>query len=62
VKRVIKLYDLEGSYSEQPEGVIDEVEQMLGMRGIEWSSQDERLGMIWEKTVSSVETILKSYG
>jgi len=49
VKRAIELYNLEGSYLEQPEEVVDEVEQMLGMRGIQWPSQDYRLGMIWEK-------------
>jgi len=40
VKRAIQLHDLEGSYDEQPEEVVDGVERMLEMKGIHWPSLD----------------------
>jgi hypothetical protein len=62
VREAIKLYDLEKSYNEQPEEVMDEVEQILGIRGIQWPTPEYRRMMIRRKTKESLTAVLKSYG
>src|SRR5207253_2641786 len=46
VRRAIELYDLEKSYTEQPEEVMDEVEQIFKMKGIQWPTPHYRCMMI----------------
>ena len=61
VRRAVELYDLE-SYSQRSEEVIDEVEQMLGMKEIQWPSPSFRLQMIRRKLEVSIKEILRSHG
>jgi hypothetical protein len=63
VTRAIQLYDLETPYDEQPAEVMDEVERMLGMEGIEWVfGPNERLQMICAKLEHELQRVLRSYG
>jgi hypothetical protein len=62
VRRAIELYDLEEPYTEQPEEVMDEVEQIFGMKEIQWPTQHYRRMMISQKMRVSLKTVLKSYG
>ena len=58
----MEIYDFEKSYLQQPEEVIDEVEQMLGMKEIQWPSPGFRLGTIRDKLHVSLKAILRSHG
>jgi len=61
--KTIQLYNLELSYDKQPAEVMDEVERMLGMEGIEWPfGPKERLQMISAKLEHELKRVLKSYG
>jgi hypothetical protein len=62
VRRAIELYDLEKPYTEQPEEVMDEVEQILMMKGIQWSTPGYRRMMISEKMRVALMAVLRSYG
>jgi hypothetical protein len=62
VRRAIELYDLEKSHTDQPEEVMDEVEQILGTAGIQWPSPEYRRMMIFGKLSQSLEKVLTSYG
>ena len=62
VRRAMEIYDFEKSYLQQPEEVIDEVEQMLGMKEIQWPSLNFRLGVIRGKLHVSLEAILRLHG
>jgi hypothetical protein len=60
VRRAIELYDLEKPYTEQPEEVMDEVEQIL-MKGIQWPTPDYRRMMISKKIRVALRAVLTSY-
>lgn len=62
VRRAIELYDLEKSHTKQPEEVMDEVEQILGMKEIQWPTPDYRRMMTAEKLSRSLMKVLASYG
>jgi hypothetical protein len=62
VRRAVELYDLEKSYTEQSEEVMDEVEQILMMKGIQWPTPDYRRMMTAEKLSHSLMKVLVSYG
>jgi hypothetical protein len=62
VRRAIELYDLEKRYTEQPEEVVDEVEQLLMMKGIQWPTPDYRRMMISKKLRVALKAVLTSYG
>jgi hypothetical protein len=61
VRRAIKLYDLEIQYTEQPEEVMDEVEQILKMKGIQWPTPHYRRMTIARKMKQSLRKVLASY-
>lgn len=58
----MEIYEFEKSYLQQPEEVIDEVEQMLGLKEIQWPSPGFRLGTIRDKLYMSLKAILRSHG
>ena len=58
----MEIYDFEKSYLAQPEEVINEVEQMLGMKEVQWPSPYFRLDVIRDKLYVSLKAILRSYG
>lgn len=58
----MEIYDFEKSYLQQPEEVIDEVEQMLGMKDIQWPSLNFRLEVIRDKLHVSLKAILRLHG
>jgi len=58
----IELYDLEKSYTEQPEDVMDEVEQIFKMKGVQWPTPNYRRMMIAQKMDRSLRKVLTSYG
>jgi hypothetical protein len=62
VRRAIELYDLEKPYTEQPEEVMDEVEQILMMKGIQWPTPEYRRVMISKKMRVALAAVLMSYG
>jgi hypothetical protein len=62
VRRAIELYDPEISYTEQPEEVLHEVEQILGIKGFQWPTPYYRRMMISRKMRVSLKAVLKSYG
>lgn len=62
VRKAMEIYDFEKSFLQQPEEVIDEVEQMLGMKEIQWPSSGFRLGTIRDKLYMSLKAILRSHG
>ena len=62
VRRAMEIYDFEKSYLQQPEEVIDEVEQLLGMKEIQWPSPGFRVGIIRDKLAMSLKAILRSHG
>jgi hypothetical protein len=62
VRRAVELYDLEKSYTEQPEEVMDEVEQIFKMKGIQWPTPHYRCMMISQKMRRSLRKVLTSYG
>jgi len=62
VKRAVELYDLEKSFTEQPEEVMDEVEQIFKMKGMQWPTPNYRRQMISSKMRRSLKRVLTSYG
>jgi hypothetical protein len=62
VKRAIELYDLEKSFDLQPEEVMDKVEQILGIEGLQWPTPHYRRMMILQKLSHSLKRVLTSYG
>jgi hypothetical protein len=60
VKRVIQIYDLQTR--KHPEDVVDEVEEMLGLKEIEWPAESIRLELIRRNLEVSITHILRSYG
>src|SRR5271155_2360948 len=62
VRRAIELYDLEKPYTEQPEEVMDEVEQIFEMKGIQWPTPHYRRMMISQRMRRSLMKDLTSYG
>jgi hypothetical protein len=62
VRRAIELYDLEKSYTEQPEEVMNEAEQILEMKEIQWPTPHYRRMMIFQKLSRSLRKVLASYG
>ena len=46
VRRAIELYDFEKRFNLQSEGVMDKVEQILGIEGLQWRTPNIRLEMI----------------
>jgi hypothetical protein len=61
-KRAIELFDIEKGYKGQPPELMDELERMLGMEGVEWPTAGYRLMMISQKLVRELKKILTSYG
>ena len=62
VRRAVELYDLEKSFTEQPEEVMDEVEQIFKMKGMQWPTPSYRRQMISMKMRRSLKRVLTSYG
>ena|SRR5947209_7524041 len=62
VRRAIELYDLEIPYTEQPEEVMDNVEQILGIKEIQWPTPYYRRMMILMKLSQSLKKVLMSNG
>jgi len=62
VKRAVELYDLEKSFTEQPEEVMDELEQIFKMKGMQWPTPSYRRQMISMKMRRSLKRVLTSYG
>jgi hypothetical protein len=55
VRRAVELYDLEKSFTEQPEEVMDEVEQIFKMKGMQWPTPSYRRQMISMKMRRSLK-------
>jgi hypothetical protein len=62
VRRAIELYDLQIPYTEQPEEVMDKVEEILGIKEIQWPTPYYRRMMILRKLSLSLRKVLASYG
>ena len=62
LRTIIELWKLEDSDLKQPKEVVDVVEQMLGMEGIQWPSDSYRRQMIRQKLDLSIKDVLKRYG
>jgi len=62
VRRAVELYDLEKSFDEQPEEVMDKVEQIFKMKGMQWPWPSYRRQMISMKMRRSLKRVLTSYG
>jgi hypothetical protein len=60
VKRAIEIYELQTR--KHPEEVVDEVEEMLGLKDIEWPEESVRLYLIRRNLEVSIMHILRSYG
>jgi len=60
VKRAIQIYDLQTR--KHPEEVVDEVEEMLGLKETEWPAESVRLWLIRRNLIVSITHILRSYG
>jgi len=60
VKRAIQIYDLQED--KHPEEVVDEVEEMLGLKEIEWPAESVRLELIQQNLEVSITHVLRSYG
>ena len=62
LRTIIELWKLEEFDLKQPKEVVDVVEQMLGMEGIQWPSDSYRRQMIRLKLDVSIKNVLKRYG
>jgi hypothetical protein len=62
VRRAVELYHLEKPYDEQPDEVLDEVEQILMMKGIQYPPPHNRRIMIADKMRVALKAVLMSYG
>jgi len=60
VKRAIQIYDLQTR--KHPKEVVDEVEEMLGLKEIEWPTESDRLWLIRRNLEVLITHILRSYG
>ena len=57
VRRAIEIYDLQ--VWDHPAEVINEVEEILGLKEIEWPRQSFRRNLIHEYLTESIKRILK---
>lgn len=60
VKKAIQIYDLQTR--KHPEEVVNKVEELLGLRDIEWPAESVRLYLIRRNLEVSIIHILRSYG